>query len=622
MSEKVEQSGNHQEQDEIKRAILENIQALLAQQNVKKVYFIDDAINQDTGKDTFKGIVQGIVADGKLGELRALTMTGIDFNIEDAILMEHIDANWDGLKHSKQLRYFEKVYTLAGTPEAIRDLDVSNNLKDYFDDQQIEFLTPNDWDAKQDEILAAIPQGNKIMIILDQDLKLANGRYSAEGGAIQGEQLIVELKQKNIQDKIIMALLTHTTTECEQELPKRVEICERINSLKASDFFVLAKVRLEKPHMFADGLKKVCLNTYCENIKDQTIEILQEAQSNTITALKKFDTYDFDHTVFKSSYTEGVWEPETLLRITDIIFKDEVRKLMISKNYLPSTNPAICAANELSKVEFKIDDSINPYTERFKLRNQEIYEAGDLINDLRKPIDNGDIFTITDGEKKGKKFILVAQECDLMVRGEDGKRGARTAVLLEIETFTEKQLLKEISDKYKKEIEKEKFNNHFFADRFKLEYFEKGTNKVGIVYFGKSIIMDLYVSDLIVFNNSGEASLDFGNVTFDEKYHNEAWKKRYQLIRDEFAIQKATIEQHYAQLNAMEEGELKSAMQAKFNYLFSFINKAGIQVNYNANKFGFGLKRISRLRQPKSKTLLVRYFQHLSRVAEQHDFAG
>ena len=147
---------------------------------------------------------------------------------------------------------------------------------------------------------------------------------------------------------------------------------------------------------------------------------------------------------------------------------------MITNNYLASTNPDICAATELSKVEFNIEEYVNPYSERLKLRHQEIYEAGELINSLRKPIDNGDIFTITEGEKKGKKFILVAQECDLMVRGEDGKRGARIAILLEIETYSEKKLLKEINDKYEKDSKKRKFNNHFFADRYKLDYLNLG----------------------------------------------------------------------------------------------------------------------------------------------------
>ena len=111
-------------------------------------------------------------------------------------------------------------------------------------------------DKKQDQIIKEILPGKKIMVIFDQDLKLAKGRYSEQ--LVQGEQLILELKNKAVADKVIISLLTHTTTSCDQELPKRSEICERITALNVSDFFVLAKVRLEKPPLFADGLKKIC----------------------------------------------------------------------------------------------------------------------------------------------------------------------------------------------------------------------------------------------------------------------------------------------------------------------------------------------------------------------------
>lgn len=619
MSEEKIQPEKDQDQDEIQQDILDNIQLLLALLKITKVFFIDDAINQDTGKETFKGIVKSLIDSGQIDKLRAIKTTGIDFNTDDTVLMEHIDQVWDTLKQGKQLIYFEKVYTLEGTPQAIMDLKVSNKLKDFFNSGQIEFLGPNDWDGKQDQIIAEITPGNKIMLLFDQDLKLAGGRYSDHH--VKGEQLILELKQKAVSDKVIVSLLTHTTTSCDQELNKRLEICDEFTALNVSDFFVLAKVRLENPSMFADGIKKVCLNTYCENIKSQTIDILKEAQVETIKQLDKFDTYDFDHTILKSSRIEGVWEPETLLRITDVIFKDEVRKLMVSKNYIASTNPKISAANELSKVEFQIDYSVNPYNEQFKLRHQEGFEKGALLNALRIPIDNGDIFTITEGEKKGKNFILVAQECDLMVRGKDGKRGVRTAVLLEVEFFTEKQFLKEISTKYEKDIKKGKFNNHFFADRYKLEYIESGTNNVGLVYFAKNILIDLNVSDLIVFNNSGDAVIDLTTSSYDEKFHNEAWKKRYKYISDEFTTQMVIIEKQYAALEGIVDTTLKEEMQARLNYSFSFIDKAGIQVSYNSNKFTFGLRRILRLRHPKSKYLLDRYYQYLSRIAEPHDFA-
>ena len=110
--------------------------------------------------------------------------------------------------------------------------------------------------------------------------------------------------------------------------------------------------------------------------------------------------------------------------------------------------------------------------------------------------------------------------------------------------------------------------------------------------------------------------------SYNENFHNEAWKKRYKLIRDEFIAQKEIIEKQYAAIAGLGDIELKSIMQEKFNYLFSFVNKAGIQVSYNSNKFSFGLRRISRLRNPKSKYLLDKYYQHLSRIAEPHDFAN
>ncbi|MFN0048371.1 MAG: hypothetical protein ACKVOU_04535 [Cytophagales bacterium] len=606
--------------DEIKQVILENIQSLLLHLKVEKVFFVDDAIDQDTGKETFKGIVQSVISSGKLEKLREISILGIDFKKEESILIDHIDEVWDNIKPGKQLRYFEKVYTIVGRKEDINDLNVSNNLKEFFKDEQIEFLTPIDWDAKHEQILAALPPENRIIVLFDQDLKLAGGRYTDQ--LVQGEQLILELKEKGLEDKVIISLLTHTITQCEDELPKRSEICDKISTLNVSDFFVLAKVRLEKPEMFADGLKKVSLNSYCENIKARTIEILKEAQNETIKKLENFDTYDFDYTIFKSSYMEGVWEPETLLRITDVIFKDEVRKLMISKNYVTTTNPAICSANEISKLEFKIENPVNPYNERFKLRHQEIFESGALLNGLRKPIDNGDIFEITDGERKTKKFILVAQECDMMVRSDTGTRGAKIATLLEIETLSDKQLLAEMKRKYEGEIRKEKFLNHFFADRFKLEYFEDGSNKTGLIHFSKSNLVDLNVLDLIVFNDLGEATLDLFESTYLESFHNTAWKSRYKLILKEFSAKKEVIEKQYAAIDNIDDPALKKEMQIKFNHLFSFIEKVGIQLSFNSNKFSFGIKRIARLRQPKSKHLLDRYYQHLSRTAELHDFAG
>jgi len=608
---------------EVSADIKAKIQKLFALLKIEKVFFIDDLVNHNLSKENFIGLTQSVLADGKIADLRAINIqNAIDFNKDEQILIDHISEVWDSIKHGKQKSYFEKLYTIAGTPDIIKDFKACVGLAEFFQGTQIEFLTPNVWDEQRDTLLAQIEDGKQAVVIFDQDLSKAQGRFE-EG--IQGEQLILELKQLNLSDKVIVALLTHTVTAYDQELPRRLEICERIAALNIIDFFVLAKSRLDKPEVFGDGLKKVLLNTYCEQVKSKTIEIIQAAQAATIDELLKLDTYDFDYTVFKTSNTEGVWEPETLLRITDVIFRDAVRAQMLQSNYVSSMNKHICSAKEIANVEFKIENPGEPYKTRFKLRNQEIYEPGEYVNKLRKPIENGDIFLVTDGELKDKKFILVGQECDLMVRGkieDKGERGARSATLLEIEDLSESQLIAEISRKYNSEIKKKKFLNHFYADRFRLDYFKPGTNDLGLVHFSKSITVDLNVLDLIVFNEVGEATLDLSAPDFKSEFHNFAWNSRYELINKEFKGLAQILDTKYAAILGLADADIRTLIQADINRQFAFIQKAGIQVNYQNNKFSFGLNRIVRLRHPKSKHLLDRYYLHLARLAEQHDFAS
>ena len=468
------------------------------------------------------------------------------------------------------------------------------------------------------------------MIFFDQDLKNAQGRFSINESQKKGEDLILEIKEKGVGSKVIVSLFTHTTTEIDKELINRQEICDRISALNPSDFFLLAKSRINKHELFADGLKKVCLNTFCEKIKTSTIKLIEQAQKKAIERLNEFDTYDFDHTVFKSSFTEGVWEPETLLRITDVIFKDELRDLMIKENYLVSVNPTISFAREISNIDFNLGDEITkkPYGQKLQLRHQELFESEVLLNKLRRPIDNGDIFSITEGEKKGKTFILIGQECDLMVRSgvkDKGERGARNAVLLEIKTITLDKLLNDIKKRNDTAHQLKKIANNFFADKIRLQNFDKSNpNKIYYVTFShsSSITIDLNILDLIVFNENGVAVIDLMSETYNKDFHNFAWNSRYEIIRSEFENNSRKLDTFINALGDIDDECARKEIQIELNRNFSFLEKAGIQPNYTDGKFEFGIKRISRLRMPKSKYLLDSYYQHLSRFAEPHDFAG
>lgn len=605
---------------EIEQIILDNIQTLITQQKIYKIYCIDDSLSLDHSKDAFKGLIRKLISLDKLREIQAIQLNSFDFTTDQAVLYEHIDQIWENLEPSTIKKYFNNLYRIDGKPEATKDEKSLNRLKQFFSDEQIIFLSPTQWDEQRDQIISSVPDGSKILLLFDYELIYSPGRFSVDDGGINGVDLILELKDQLGVDKVILSILTHTVIEFEEELSERKKICEANTAINSSEFFVLAKKRLQKASMLADGIKKVCLNSYCENIKRKTIDILELAQNKTIEKIKEFDTYDFDHTVFKSSYNEGVSEAETILRITDVIFKDEVRKLMISNNYLLTTNPEICAASDLSKIEFQVDPSINPYKKRFELRHQELFEPGNLVNPLHKPLENGDIFQITTGDNANKNFILVAQECDLMVRS-DGSRGARTAILLEIKKFSSDQLFAEVCRKFESDKNKKKVYNHFFADKFKLEYFESGHNNIGLVYFGKSMTVDLNALDLSVFDDNGETTIDLGVTNFEMRNYNAAWQQRYTHLKSFFEEKKSEVEELNNHINCISDEASKERVREYINLNFSFISKLGIRANYENNKFKFGIKRTYRLRQPKSNYLLSRYYQHLSRIAEQHDFA-
>ena len=107
---------------------------------------------------------------------------------------------------------------------------------------------------------------------------------------------------------------------------------------------------------------------------------------------------------------------------------------MSETHYPNKVNKEIKSSIRFGEVEFNIPDAYRPYSDKVKIRHKEIYSNGELINSLHKPIENGDIFQIND-----EKFILVAQPCDMMVRGKGNSAGKRTAkyvTLLQIDDIT------------------------------------------------------------------------------------------------------------------------------------------------------------------------------------------
>lgn len=590
---------------------------LLASLKIKQVFYIDDYNNIDA----FPAIsvsVKELFDDDKKDLLQEI-FVDLQTNVPDSdIYIEELAKNWEGYDSPKRKEIVSALSKAAALEFNEKDYDKTRELKNIFPENLITLVNPDEWVDLFDELSGKISADEKVLLIFDQDLTNAKGERFRSGG-VNGQVLIVDIRKSAIKDNAYCALITHLIPATSDELSARDDIITELGgALTKKDFLALSKSRIDSPELFCDGIKKVVLNEYFEEIKDKSCTVLETAHIAAMETIKKLDTYDFDHTVLRSSYGEGVWEVDTLMRIAKNIYDEEIKKTMIATNYPEFVNPFLKKSKPVSDIRFNIGAGVEPYVKKYALRHNEIYEAGKIINQLYLPIENGDIFEITSGAGKGF-YILVAQECDLMMR--TNPMGSRTSdlaicVLLKIKQFTRADLHTKIVDYFTNNGP----SSHYYANRFRLDYFIQGTTDVGIINFNEGILVNLDPLDLCVFNANGEGKITLpGTVNVDVL--NIAWDERYKKLTKQCVKVADQLDVLIPAIEAIGNPH-KDGVKRKMYEKISSVKNLGIALNYNNRNFDFGIKRFMRLKPIGAKYLLERYYNHLSRTAEPHDFAA
>lgn len=588
----------------------EHLTALLGLMKIDKVFFVDDSLLSDEPEVTaFIGEVRAIKDINVLKD----ELTFIEFNEDLEFLIDNINETWEKLSSAQKIKCFEVVY--KALKKDYTGLNVASSLKPYFNDGSLILCTPVEWE--ENHFRNHHVKSDNILVLFDQDLSKSEGAFTIK----KGENLILDIKRKGFLSNIFPALFTFTITHIEQEIAERERIIKQYNQsdekLSSEDFFVFTKDRLNKPDLFADAIKKLFLNQYCEQVKNKTLNIASKAFTNTIQELNLLDTYSFDFAILKSSLNEGVWEAETLLRIINIYLDDFIKKEMIKSNYLLQTNEAFEKAHSISN-SFNISiEGINknPYQKPIELRTKEIFEAGEIINKLYKPLENGDIFEIIDSNNRKSTYVLVAQECDLMLRS-TGKRKLQTGVLIYLSSKTFTALNKDEKLAFC-DAETQSRSFSFWDTRYRLDHFEN--DKVGIVNFTNSspLTVDLNFLDLVSLNNSGEAEI---NLKSKNRLNLQmSLKKRETIILSHLIDEKTKLDKLLKGLP--KNKDRYKDLFAKLCPDLVLIGDRKVNISIDKNKISLRIKRLKRLRQPYARLLLEKYVNYLTRNAEQYDFA-
>ena len=609
------------------QALKKDLKLIFKQLNIQKIMYVDDEFNEVVNWE--KAIEDLLALDRELlnqsfAEIKAITEAPDESFLKSAIAdhLEDIKASQESIDVMVVL-----LKKLNIQPESAIHSPVMETLELLFDKAILFPLSPNQWKSKSLELRKMVKAG-PVLMLCDQDLKQQE----------TGVDIIEFLKKSEFADCFYCALISDLIVSTQRELAWRKEQ-QDAGKLPAVNFFALSKERTKEPMLICDGIKKTLLNDYLDKIKIATKEILQDAFEKTLKEVESIDTYDFDHSILRASVNEGTWEIETLLRIVDSIFNKQIKQSMIDKEFLKNANPIIKKAVDISKVRFKVSKEKTfepPYDKRYRLRHEELYESSNLINKLHTPINNGDIFMIHTKEMKdgaevsiAKPFILVDQECDIVIRA-NGKRNRKTgfSTILPITIKSNQQI----------EIDRDAFNqehgltNYYFHNRYKLDYLEFVTNedyKHGIVDFANPYFITFDVLDLISFNAEGKTIYKIRNnsdLLCDPNVLTIALESRMKKID---VIYKQKLERFKSIYQSLGDLTGKETLFDQIKGLFTIspcVNFPELIANQvivtsAVNDLEFGIQRTSRLNVVKAKNLLNRYNDYLSRFADDHDFA-
>jgi hypothetical protein len=547
--------------------------------NLKRVVVVDDVLSTPFMPADVIGQCVAYLNGGKTVALKAVPeLAGIDFEIPDReVLTANLRAAIEPMDETARRSI---AVQLADAKDDKDDAENASRtqLEGILQDFDVRCLSLAQWNAEKGNLLSD-PSVAETLFLFDQDMS------QAEGTDVEGMRIIAGILTDKRENAIYCALISHTVTAGnEHEAIDRLAKDHGIESVK-DRLVVISKAHLrDDPMAFAFRIKRAAIAPRCGELKNMVLTVVQEAVEHARKELESLNVYDFEQIVFQSSYLEGVWEPDTLIRLFNLFHRREARAKSIKHDGIRRTADAV---RQVIEIPYKPDDA--PKSSSSAIMRLEMFEDADYLNTHHLPLELGDIFQ----GKKGRLFVLVVPPCDLMVRRDGARPGCEDASLAGV------------------------FDANTAGEKlwFKLPCFDATTFVANWVRLSKPAVLPLRVLDLTVFDSEGKSKM-----RFDEPAPNgliPSWTKRY----DRLATEVRDIHTKYAGLVAGLEGNKKNEA---LRHVRISMTGGGSQfpgdIDMNNKEISYNLKRVGRLKEPFASALLRAYSAFVSRDAYEHPF--
>ena len=144
---------------------------------------------------------------------------------------------------------------------------------------------------------------------------------------------------------------------------------------------VISKKHLpDAPVSFAQRLKRAAIAPLCDNLKDEVVKVLNTSLEEAKKEIDDLNIYDFEEIVFQSSHNEGVWEPDTVLRILALYTQRSARKLLKENKEIETV-----AARVRDVIELPYRPSDAPAPSSHDILRLERYEEKEFLDDHHIP---------------------------------------------------------------------------------------------------------------------------------------------------------------------------------------------------------------------------------------------
>ena len=577
-----------------RESVRDHTRLILRTIGVSRIIVVDDQYAEPE--------LEGLLgACSELAPERAATLPyldDIDFTVGRDVWTDLVRDRWAVLDIGRRRSLVASAQTLApdplGPPPAVRtdpahtqeqvDVRAAQSLEDILnklEDCEYHTLSLTEWTARAATFLND-DRAAYTVLLFDRDFN-----HEEPGADNQGIELVRQVQGTNVR---YCGLMTHTVPLGGEDNAWRQLTSEF--ALDRDKFVVIAKERLADGapdyYPFLRMLRFVALSAEYASVRSAAWSVFEQSVAQARAAVDALSVLDFDRIVFGSSRREGVWEPDTLFRVFGILMRREAHSRLHQDQDIVA---AVASARRISTIPQDLAAALGEEVaseEAFRIQRYECYESAEELNAFHVPIEVGDIF------EKGsthRQYILLAQPCDLMVRP-GGRRNyedhsfGRSAALAQLVIGRGRGELKDSC--------------------VELPFFVRDGGPA-FADLAKTHHVLLAVLDLCAFRTDGLATIDVNGACPELLI--EPWSARYERLQRFFG----TALTQYERLN-----EHPNCRDLKHLALPTPCRTVRFPGTTEGSTVAYDLKRVGRLRQPRSGALLTALAHYQARAAFDH----